>query len=116
MIYYYIMLDNGINSEWMINMTLSQALSLAHNAFSRKLAQDGNAALHTLPFPEFTINCFMLYKDYIKNHLLSDNAPLSLLFSQIGVLDEADPFLLFIHSYYLACHAQDKLPAVSGLQ
>ena len=97
-------------------MTLQQALLLSHNAFSRKLAQDGNAALHTLPFPEFTINCFMLYKDYIKNQLLSASAPLSLLFSQIGVLDEADPFLLFIHSYYLACHAQDELPAVSELQ
>lgn len=97
-------------------MTLQQALSNAHEQFSAMLRKDKNMRIIALPFPEYTINCLVLYKDRINNEILADNAPLSLLFSQIGVLDEADPFILLVHSYYLARHAQDELRPVSAPQ
>lgn len=88
-------------------MSFNHELLKGFTEFHRILREDQRTDVLLMPYPEYTIQLYMLYHESAYNGILRENSPLSKAFCAIGVVQPQDQFMLFMDSFYLHWHTEE---------
>jgi len=81
------------------------------NGLSQFLAiirKDGETDILSMPYAEYSLQCFVIYKDILFENLLHEDAPLARALRSIGVEQPRDQLMIFIETFYLFCRTQTE--------
>ena len=88
-------------------MSFSSELLKGFTEFRRILREDHRTDILLMPYPEYTLQIYMIYHESAYNGILRKNSPLSKAFCAIGVVQPQDQFMLFMDSFYLHWHSEE---------
>lgn len=91
-------------------MTLSDALNEAFISFYSTLISDGSEDILDLPYPQYTLQCWALYKDALFCGLLQENQQTAQALRSIGITERSEQLLVFIDAFFLSSHSRDIVP------
>ena len=89
-------------------MSFVDLLHISHTQFLAMIHDDGHNDVLSMPYAEYSLQCFMLYKDRLFAGLLHENGELAQAFRAIGVEQPRDQLVIFLETFYLRQHTQDE--------
>lgn len=89
-------------------MSFANELHIAHLRFLAMIREDGHADILQMPYAEFTLQCYTIYKDMLYGDILKQNGVLAQAFQAISVKESRDHLLIFLDTLYLSLHMEDK--------
>lgn len=83
-------------------MTLIEELQQHYALFHDRICLDGHADILNMPYAEFSLQCFLIYQDFIENTLLGEQSSLRAAFRMIDITLPRDQMVIFIETFYLS--------------
>ena len=78
------------------------------SVFLSTIHADGHDDIISMPYAEYSLQCFVIYKDMLYNRILHSDCSLAQAFCAIGVNHPRDQLMIFIDTFYLFCQMQNK--------
>ena len=73
-----------------------------YSLFYDKICLDGHADILNMSYSEVSLQCFLIYKDFIENTLLGEQSSLRAAFRMIDITLPRDQMVIFIETFYLS--------------
>lgn len=89
-------------------MYFIDSLHISHARFLAIIHDDGHSDILSMPYAEYSLQCFVIYKDRLFAGLLHENGELAQAFRTIGVEQPRDQLVIFLETFYLRQHTQDE--------
>ena len=90
-------------------MSFTNELHIAHLRFLSRIHKDGHEDILLMPYAEYTLQCFAIYKDTLCHDIFHENSALTKAFRSIGVEEGRDHLLIFLDTLYLCLRTEEKL-------
>ena len=82
-------------------MTFIDELHKSFSIFLSIINKDGHADILSMPYAEYSLQCFAIYKSTLYDGILLANTPLAQAFSALGITQQRDQLMFFIDTFYL---------------
>ncbi len=88
-------------------MDFRTELYKAFSSFLSMIRKDNETDILLMPYAEFSLQCFIIYRNALEKGLLHEDGPLAQAFCQIGVDQPRDQLMTFLDTFYLYWHTQE---------
>ena len=90
-------------------MSFIDKLRIGHTRLLSMIHEDGHDDILLMTYAEYSLQCFVIYKDAIYHDILHENGALAQAFLSIGVEQPRDQLLILLDTLYLALHTKQSL-------
>ena len=94
-----------------IDMDFRTELSKGFSEFLRMIRKDNETAVLLMPYAEYSLQCFIIYRDALCKGLLHESSPLAQAFCDLGVTEPRDQLVIFLDTFYIHWHTQEGSPS-----
>jgi len=90
-------------------MSFIEELRSGHASLLSIIREDGHGDILLMPYAEYSLQCFIIYKDAIYHNILRENGSLAQAFISIGVEQPHDQLIILVETLYLFLHTKPSL-------
>ena len=89
-------------------MSFIKKLHSNFDHFYAIIDNDGHNDVLSMPYAEYSLQCFVIYKDRLFEGLLHQDGELAQAFRAIGVEQPRDQLVIFLETFYLYQHTKTE--------
>ena len=89
-------------------MSFVDLLHTIHTQFLAMIHEEGHNDVLSMPYAEYSLQCFVIYKDRLFEGLLHQDGELAQAFRAIGVEQPRDQLVIFLETFYLYQHTKTE--------
>jgi len=90
-------------------MSFIDELRSGHAGLLSMIREDGHEDILLMPYAEYSLQCFVIYKGAIYHDILRENGALAQAFLSIGVEQPRDQLVILLETLYLFLHTKPSL-------
>ena len=89
-------------------MDFINELRKGFSQFLSIIRKDGEVDVLLMPYAEYSLQFYVIYKDVLYKDLLRENGKLAQAFCSIGINQPRDQAVIFLNAFYLYWHTRQE--------